>query len=141
MLTAIVVGSLLIQFPIGLFADKFGRNIPLAVFLLLTIVFGGMIPFVLHNPLIIWPVLVLWGGVAFGLYTLCIIVLGDRFDAAGLAGANAALVAMYELGSVTGPVAVGHAMDRFGPDGLPMVLVLSGIPVVVYFVIRRVIRR
>ena len=141
MLTAIVLGSLLVQFPIGFFADKFGRNGLLAVFLLLTIVFGGMVPFVLHNPLIIWPVLALWGGVAFGLYTLCIIVLGDRFDAATLAGANAALVAMYELGGIGGPVAVGHAMDRFGPNGLPMILVLSGVPVAIFFVIRRLKRR
>lgn len=141
MLSAIVAGSILVQFPIGMFADRYGRNLALAAFLLLTIVFGGIIPFVLHDPIFIWPILVLWGAVAFGLYTLCIIILGDRFDAASLAGANAALVAIYELGSIAGPVAVGHAMDSFGPDGMPIVLVLSGIPVAIYFVIRRLIKR
>ena len=141
MLTAIVSGTLLVQIPVGMYADKFGRNGLLATFLVLTIVFGGMIPFVLHHEILIWPVLAIWGGVAFGLYTLCIILLGDRFDAASLAGANAALVAMYEGGSIIGPVAVGHAMDNFGPNGLPVVLVLSGIPVAIYYVIRRITKR
>ena len=141
MLTAIVLGTLLVQFPLGVLADRLGRNILIAVFLILTIVVGGLIPFVLHQPLILWPILVLWGGVAFGLYTLCIILLGDRFNASELAGANAALVALYEMGSVVGPVAVGHAMDIYGPNGMPMVLVLSGIPVVIFYVIRHFTRK
>lgn len=141
MLTALILGSLLIQMPIGVFADKIGRNGLLAGFLVLTIVFGGLVPFVLHNPFAIWPTLVLWGGVAFGLYTVAIILLGDRFDAATLAGANAALVAMYELGGVSGPIMVGHAMDEYGPNGMPIVLVLSGIPVLIFFTLRRLKRK
>jgi MFS family permease len=140
MLTAIILGSLLVQVPLGILVDKLGRNGLMAIFLVLTIVLGGAIPFVLHESFLIWPILVMWGGVAFGLYTLCIITLGDRFDAASLAGANAALVAFYELGSIAGPVAVGHAMDAYGPNGMPVVLVLSGIPVMIYFVIRRLRR-
>ena len=140
MLTAIILGSVLIQFPLGVLADKLGRNGLLAIFLLLTILFGGLIPFTLQD-VMIWPLLIAWGGVAFGLYTLCIILLGDRFDAATLAGANAALVSMYEIGGVTGPVVVGHAIDRLGPDGMPIVLVLSGIPVAIFFGLRRLKRK
>ncbi len=138
MLTAIVIGSLVVQFPLGFIADKIGRNALLWSLLVLTVISGGLIPFSLHNTYAIWPLLVLWGGVAFGLYTLCIIILGDRFDAATLAGANAALVTMYEIGGVCGPVLVGHAIDQLGPDGMPIVLVLSGVPVVLYYGYRRI---
>jgi len=140
MLVAIVAGTVLSQIPIGLYSHRIDRNKLLVLCLLITFVLGAAVPFVLDNPVILWPVLVLWGGSAFALYSIALILLGDRFPASELAGANAAFVCVFEIGSVAGPVAVGHAMEIMGPNGMPMVLVVSCVPLMVLALWRRVIR-
>jgi hypothetical protein len=50
--------------------------------------------------------------------------MGERFPRHELAGANAAFVIMYELGSTGGPVVAGGTMDLAGPHGLMLILAL-----------------
>lgn len=140
MLVAIVAGTVLSQVPIGLYSHRIDRNKLLILCLLATFVMGGIVPFVLDTPFLLWPVLVLWGGSAFALYSVALILLGDRFPPAELAGANAAFVCVFEIGSVSGPIAVGHAMEIMGPNGMPTVLVISCIPLLALALWRRVIR-
>jgi sugar phosphate permease len=47
-------------------------------------------------------------------------LLGERFRPAQLAAANAAFVMMYEVGSITGPVVSGLALDQWPALGLPI---------------------
>lgn len=74
------------------------------------------------DPIWLWPVLVLWGGASLGIYTVALTLLGDRFPAASLASANAAIVAVYQFGSILGPPAGGFGMDLMGNDGLMYIL-------------------
>ncbi len=141
MLMAIILGNIVIQIPIGIYSDRIDRNKLLVACLVTCCITGGLVPFVLHMPWVIWPVLALWGGAAFALYTIALIILGDRFKPAELAGANAAFVAVFEIGSISGPVTVGHAMDLWGPNGMPIVLVASSIPLVIFALWRRLTRR
>jgi hypothetical protein len=69
-------------------------------------------------------ILVAWGGATMAIYTLSLAVMGESFPRAQLAGANAAFVIMYELGSVSGPLVAGGAMDLAGPHGLMLILAL-----------------
>lgn len=140
MLVAIVGGTVISQIPIGLYSHRIDRNKLLVICLVATFALGGIVPFVLDNPILIWPVLVLWGGTAFALYSIAIILLGDRFPPAELAGANAAFVCVFEMGSIAGPIAVGHAMELMGPNGMPTVLVISCIPLLALALWRRVLR-
>lgn len=136
MLVAIVAGTVLSQVPIALYSHKVDRNKLLVICLVICFALGGVVPFVLDTPALIWPVLVLWGGAAFALYSIALILLGDRFPSAELAGANAAFVCVFEVGSIAGPVAVGHAMELMGPNGMPTVLVISCIPLLLLAVWR-----
>jgi len=140
MLVAIVSGTIISQIPIGLYSHRVDRNKLLVICLVACFALGGIVPFVLDNPILIWPVLVLWGGTAFALYSIAIILLGDRFPPAELAGANAAFVCVFEMGSIAGPVAVGHAMEWMGPNGMPTVLVVSCVPLLALAMWRRVLR-
>ena len=140
MLVAIIGGTVISQLPIGLYSHRIDRNKLLVVCLVACFVLGGVVPFVLDDPILIWPVLVLWGGTAFALYSIAIILLGDRFPPAELAGANAAFVCVFEMGSIAGPIAVGHAMELMGPNGMPMVLVVSCVPLLALAMWRRVLR-
>jgi predicted MFS family arabinose efflux permease len=66
----------------------------------------------------LWVMLFLWGGTTFGIYTIGLSLLAERFPREGLAGANTAFVMAYEVGGLTGPIVAGRAMDSLGPNGL-----------------------
>jgi len=141
MLVVLVAGSSLAQIPVGWLADKMDRRSLMIWCMAICCIFSAVLPSVLHDPVLIWPVLVVWGGTAFALYSISLVLLGDRFGPAELAGANAAFVSMFELGSVGGPVTVGYAMDIWGPNGMPVVLVAVCMPVFVLAYVRRLQRR
>jgi len=70
----------------------------------------------------LWVTMFLWGGVSWGIYTLALGLMGERFAATELAAANAAFVMMYEIGSFFGPIVAGGAMDQWPRYGLPIVI-------------------
>lgn len=141
MLIAIVAGNAFVQLPVGWFADKVDRQKLLLGCLVVCFAMGALVPWVLDHRWLVWPVLVAWGGAAFALYTVALILLGQRFPANELAGANAAFVTTFELGSIGGPVAVGYAMDMIGPNGMILVLVAACLPLFALWVWRQRTRR
>jgi len=122
MLTMYYAGNLVLQIPLGMLADRFDRQRALVGCFLVALVCPLLLPLTMSMELLKWAVLVAWGGATMAMYTLSLAVMGERFPRAELAGANAAFVIMYELGSVSGPVVSGGAMDLFGPHGLMAVL-------------------
>lgn len=122
MLTAMMLGNLALQLPIGWLADRVDRRGFMVFCGVIFLVCPLALPAVVDGGLLLWPVLVIWGGASIGIYTLALTILGDRFPPAALAGANAAVVAVYETGSVAGPIIGGAGMDAAGPQGLMWVL-------------------
>ena len=118
LLTMIGVGNLLLQVPLGLLADRFDRTRLLAACGFIG--FAGMLalPAVISTPLAAYAVLLVWGGITGGLYTIGLTQLGARFRGVDLASANAMFVMMYALGMMVGPLAGGFAMDRAGAPAL-----------------------
>jgi MFS family permease len=123
-----MAGSVVFQIPLGAWADRSDRRRALRLcvacsllgaLLLPVLTPGGLMP----SHALLTAVLFVWGGTAFGLYTLSLAVLGDRSSLAELAAANTAFVMVYEVGSISGPVLVGAAMDLAGRQGLVAVAV------------------
>ncbi len=56
------------------------------------------------------------GGVANPLYSLIIAYTNDFLDKSDMAAASAGLLFINGLGAMTGPLIIGAAMTRFGPD-------------------------
>jgi predicted MFS family arabinose efflux permease len=79
---------------------------------------AALLPAVLGSPVLLWSLLFLWGGTIFAFYTVGLSLLGQSFPAGQFAAANASFIVLYELGSVTGPVIGGAAMDVMGPHGM-----------------------
>lgn len=123
LVTAYTAGAVALQLPFGWLADRANRTIILCLSLGACAAGALLLP-MLHGAVLIWPLFVLWGGLSFGLYTVALTELASRLPVAALAGANAAFVMAYQLGSVSGPALSGAAMDRFGPHGLPMTLLV-----------------
>ena len=64
----------------------------------------------------------LQAGMASGMYSVGLSLLGERFSGGAIAPANAAFIFAYGLGSFAGPPVAGGAMDMIGPWGLLMTL-------------------
>jgi MFS family permease len=120
-LSVFMAGNLALQYPLGWIADHTSRRH--AAIATAAIIVLGSVAYPLMLPALgpsFWLMMFVWGGVSWGMYTLGLALLGERFQPAQLAAANAAFVMMYEVGSITGPVASGAALDRWPTFGLPV---------------------
>ncbi|WP_323761410.1 MFS transporter [Maricaulis sp.] len=119
---AAAAGALAFQIPLGWIADRTDRRdtlkwiattaavTPLAIWAVGDFLPGMMLLFFIQ------------AGVASGLYTVGLALLGERFSGGGIAAANAAFIFAYGAGSLFGPPTSGTAMDIVGPQGLMIVM-------------------
>ncbi|MDK9694843.1 MAG: MFS transporter [Siculibacillus sp.] len=122
LLTSVGLGNVLLQIPIGLLADRHDKIRLLALVSLVGVVGAAALPFTAENLALTLAVLFVWGGTIAGLYTVGLSALADRFAGSDLAGANAAFVAMYGVGMLVGPAAIGVGLDLAPRTGAPMVM-------------------
>jgi len=122
MLTTVLVGGILLQWPLGLLADRGDRYRLIGVLGILTLVGIAILPLLIEIPWAAFALLFVWGGVATGIYTVALVLVGQRFRGADLVTANAAMAALWGLASIGGPAAAGAAMDVWDPHGLVVVL-------------------
>jgi MFS family permease len=120
-LTALIVGNVVLQFPIGWLADRFPRRAVLAGCATGTSVMLLLLPVVMGRPWM-WPTLVLAGACAYGVYTVSLSALGDRFRGEELLQGSSAFALMWGLGALAGSVSSGWAMRGAGPHALPLLL-------------------
>jgi MFS family permease len=124
-LSIFMAGNLVLQLPLGWLADHSSRR---GILLLSAAVVaaGALIyPLLLGAEPWLWVMMFLWGGVSWGIYTLALGLMGERFPTTELAAANAAFVMMYEVGSFFGPIVAGGAMDQWPLYGLPIVVAVA----------------
>ncbi len=116
LLTAIALGNVVLQFPIGWLADKIP---PIRVLLGCALIgmLGGLALPALVGTIYIWPLLFVWGGTITGVYTIGLTLLGHQYRGLALASANAALISAYNIGSLTGSPFLGKSMDLVLPNG------------------------
>ncbi len=119
LLTALGLGSVALQLPIGFLSDKMARLGVLRLCALAGLVGAALLPLAARagSPAI-FAAVPLWGGLAAGIYPVTLAMAGARFRGAELVSANAAIIIAYGLGSLLGPSLGGVAMDLWNPDGL-----------------------
>jgi MFS family permease len=119
LLTAIGIGSMALQLPIGWLSDKMARQGVLRLCALAGLAGAALLPLAAQaGSVAIFAVVLLWGGLAAGIYPVALAMAGARFRGAEMISANAALIIAYGLGSLLGPSLGGIAMDLWNPDGL-----------------------
>jgi len=122
MLAVLIVGNVLLQIPIGWLADRMPRGQLLGWLAFGTVLGSLLLSWLIQGALLIWPMLFVWGAVAFGTYTVAMVELGHRFSGGHLLAGNSVFGLMWGLGGIVGPSVAGTAMDLFGPKGLPVTL-------------------
>jgi MFS family permease len=118
-LAAIMLGSVVLQLPIGWLADRVSRRRLLAI--LAAVAFGGAASLPLVELTSWWGLacLLVWGAAAFGVHTLSLTLIGQHLSGVRLVAATAAFGMAWGLGALAGPWLTGLLMDRAGPALLP----------------------
>ena len=135
MLVAFLLGSVLLQIPIGWLADRMNRYRVMLVCAAVGLLGGLALPYLVAIPWIMWPALFVWGGLIYGMATVSLTIQGERFSGGDLVVANAAFSMMWGLGGI-GPAAGGAAMDLGGPHGLPVSIAVACVLFIVLLVYR-----
>ena len=129
MVSAVVVGDALLQLPIGALADRMSRQslfLGCAVALLLS---SLAVPVLIHTALI-WPLWVLFGASAGGLFTLSLILIGERYRDDALVRANAHVAQLWGIGCLIGPLAAGAGSQWVSGHALPLLMAAGALGLV-----------
>ncbi|MGH8354017.1 MAG: MFS transporter, partial [Pseudomonas sp.] len=124
MASTVVVGDALLQLPVGWLADRVSRQALFRGCGLVLLLSSLSIPALLHTALI-WPLLVLFGASAGGLFTLSLILIGERYRDEALVRANAHIAQLWGLGCLLGPLATGAASQWVSGHALPLLMALG----------------
>ena len=123
LLTALIVGNAVLQFPIGWLADKFPHRLVLLGCACVAALMLLLLPFVMAT-LWMWPVIIIAGAGGYGVYTVSLASLGSRFQGSELVSGSAAFAVMWGVGALIGSVSGGWSMTLYGANGLPVHLAL-----------------
>jgi MFS family permease len=122
LVSVFMAGNVVLQAPIGLLADRFGRRLMLGICALLSGIGPLLLQPWLATPLLLWPLIFIWGGTLYAFYSQGVALIGEGFADADLPAANTVFVMVYCLGGVIGPSAGGIVMDVWPRLGLQVLL-------------------
>lgn len=124
LVSAVALGNVLFQIPVGLLADRIDRRLVLLGASLAGALGAALIPAASGSLPLLTALLFAWGGIAGTLYTVGLAHLGATLRGPDLAGANAAFVMLYNAGLMLGPPLIGGGMDLLAPQGFALALVI-----------------
>jgi MFS family permease len=126
LVTALIVGGMVTQIPIGHLLDRFAAPRVLAFCGVVQMIGAILLPFALTRGFLVWPLLVIWGGFGNGIYTAALTMLGRTYSREQLPSANTTFTMCWEFGALVGPLLGGVAMALWNPHGMLVVNVLAG---------------
>lgn len=127
LITCFIAGNALLQILLGRLAEQFGSARAMLLCALASLAGCLLLPLV-FDAWPIWSLLFLWGGASFGIYTMALIQLGERFTGQALIAGNAGFALAWGIGGIVGSPATGLTMQLIGHQGLPLALgLMSGV--------------
>jgi MFS family permease len=122
--TAVALGNVVFQLPIGFISDRIDRHKVLLACGVVALTATMLIPFAAAKTMFFFGLLVVWGGVVAALYSVGLALVGSHYHGAALARANATFVMLYSIGRVVGPAAAGAGIDLWNPHGFALAMAL-----------------
>ena len=121
LIACFVAGNAVLQILLGRAAEQFGSSRTMLFCALASLAGCLLLPWVFSSWLI-WPLFFVWGGVSFGIYTVSLIQLGERFTGQALIAGTASFALAWGIGGLLGSPIAGLAMQLTGHQGLPATL-------------------
>ena len=113
-ITAIFLGGLALQYPIGWLSDRLDRRLLIigttglgALAGVVAVLHGERLPILFASAFVI-------GGLAGPLYSLLVAYTNDYLEADQMAAASGGLLFINGFGAMSGPIVVGWAMSNYG---------------------------
>ncbi len=123
LLTIMGAGSMILILPLGWVADHVNRMGMLVFAIMLTMVLLLGFPHALQmEPWLVFIFVFVFGGAEAMIYTLGVVLIGERFKGAQLAVATTAFTACWGVGTIIGPMLTGIGMDWFGNESLVFII-------------------
>lgn len=140
MMAIVVLGAMLLQYPIGRWSDRHDRqSVLLMISLVILLISAAMLWLPLSYSLMAALLFMLGGGV-FALYPVAISHSADRTPAAALVGMSQGLLLINSLGAAFSPVLVSGLINRVGDSGLFWALGVGALAFMLFFSWRRSVR-
>jgi cyanate permease len=79
----------------------------------------------------IWPLWVVFGASAGGLFTLSLILIGERYRDDALVRANAHVAQLWGIGCLLGPLAAGAGSQWISGQALPLLMAAGALGLVI----------
>ena len=115
-MAAFLAGGLLFQWPIGFISDRIDRRKMISAMAAFAMVMCLVIVFLeVGNRLYLWCILLL-GGAAMPMYSVCIAYANDRLEPEQIVAASGSLVMAAGIGLSAGPILTSMLMTRLGTD-------------------------
>jgi MFS family permease len=130
MVSTVVVGDALLQLPIGALADRLSRR-SLFTGCAVALMFSSLAVPLLIDTLLIWPLWVLFGASAGGLFTLSLILIGERYRDDALVRANAHIAQLWGIGCLVGPLIAGAGSQWVSGHALPLFMAAGAFGLVI----------
>ncbi|MBF8774666.1 MFS transporter [Pseudomonas fulva] len=130
MVSTVVVGDAVLQLPIGALADHMSRRTLFTACASALLGSSVAIPLLLHT-WAIWPVWVLFGASAGGLFTLSLVLIGERYRDDALVRANAHVAQLWGIGCLLGPLLAGAGSQWISGHALPLLMAAGAAGLVV----------
>ena len=135
LITCFIAGNAVLQILLGRLAERLSST-RMMLFCVLACLASCLLLPSAFNSWLIWPLVFVWGGVSFGIYTLSLIQLGERFTGQALIAGNATFALVWGIGGIVGSPATGLAMQLIGHQGLPSSLGLLSCVLAVLLMVR-----
>lgn len=122
LMTVMGFGTMILVMPLSWLADHVDRMGMLAVCVLLTILGLLLMPSLIRMGWLAGVYAFVFGGLEGMIYTLGVVLVGERFKGALLAAATTLFTACWGAGTVVGPLVVGLGMDLFGEHQMALIV-------------------
>lgn len=140
LVTAMSTGTIFLQLPLGMVAEKVGGRAGIIICATVNAACMLLLP-TMVTTVLAFPLLLVMGGFGYGIYTMALVELGNRFRGSTLVTGNAAFAMMWGVGGIVGPPGSGLVMQGFGPVAMPLLLASLGATLVLFATFRALARR
>lgn len=121
LMTAMQVGSLVVQWPIGWLSDRYDRRYIIIGLCCLIVVISVFLAFVGDvSTEVLYALFAAYGGAAMTVYAVCIAHTADRAKPELMVAMSSSLLFAWSIGGIIGPTAAAGVMELVGPGGLFM---------------------
>lgn len=140
MMAVVVLGAMLLQYPIGRWSDRHDRQLVLILIgTFCAVISAGMLWLPLSSAMLAVLLFLLGGGV-FALYPVAVSHAADRAPAGALVRMSQGLLLINAIGSTLSPPLITPVMSAVGDSGLFWSLGALGVCLVAFFFWRRSVR-